>query len=109
MLANGVYTLRVVAIDSAGLMGWDEGAVEVGGDFKPGSMSVSFVDGVRRWWRARASRARGRRACAHRAPPRRAKSAVWKQAARSVNTNGGAGTAGDLGTDAIAVYARPRV
>jgi hypothetical protein len=45
VLANGVYTLRVVAIDSAGLMGWDEGAVEVGGDFKPGSMSVSFVDG----------------------------------------------------------------
>jgi hypothetical protein len=31
VLANGVYTLRVVAMDSAGLMGWDEGAVEVGG------------------------------------------------------------------------------
>jgi uncharacterized repeat protein (TIGR01451 family) len=45
LLRNGLYTVRVEVIDSAGLMGWADAPVEIAGDFKPGAMRVAFVDG----------------------------------------------------------------
>ncbi len=44
LLANGLWRVKVEAIDSAGLIGTDESVLEVNGLMKPGQLRLSYLD-----------------------------------------------------------------